>query len=109
MQAVTRASFPIEVLAASHAQPVLIDFWGPRCGPCLKMMPWVEQLAAQHGDRLKIVKLNADDDRRLCIELGILGLPTVVLYRDGYEVQRLSGDGCTPASIAEVVRAELSR
>ena len=51
MEAVSRDTFQDDVVAASHAQPVLVDFWGPRCGPCLKMMPWVESLAS---DRFEV-------------------------------------------------------
>jgi thioredoxin 1 len=104
MQAVSRDSYPDEVLAASHARPVLVDFWGPRCGPCLAMMPWVESLADELADTLKIVKVNSAENRRLCVDLRVLGLPTFLLYRDGQEVRRLTGDGCTPTAIAEVLR-----
>lgn len=106
MQAVNRASFSDEVVEASRDKPVLVDFWGPRCAPCLAMMPWMEDLADQAVDRVKIVKLNSAEsmeNRRLCVELRVLGLPTFLLYRDGAEVQRLSGDDCTPSAISELV------
>jgi thioredoxin 1 len=104
MQAVSRDTYAEEVVAASNSQPVLVDFWGPRCGPCLAMMPWVEQLAEEVAGTVKIVKLNSAENRRLCVELRVLGLPTFVLYRDGVEIQRLTGDGCRPATIAEALR-----
>jgi thioredoxin 1 len=104
MQAVSRDTFADDVVAASHSQPVLVDFWGPRCGPCLAMMPWVESLAEEVADTLKIVKVNSAENRRLCVDLRVLGLPTFLLYRDGQEVRRLTGDGCTPRTIAEAVR-----
>ena len=104
MQAVTRDSYAGEVLAASHSRPVVVDFWGPRCGPCLAMMPWVEALAAEIADDVKIVKLNSAENRRLCVELRVLGLPTFLMYRDGQEVSRLTGNGCTPSSIAHAIR-----
>jgi thioredoxin len=105
MQAVSRDSYADEVLAASHARPVVVDFWGPRCGPCLAMMPWVESMAAEIAEDVKIVKLNSAENRRLCVELRVLGLPTFLMYRDGQEVRRLTGDGCTPSSIAAAIRA----
>jgi thioredoxin 1 len=108
VQAVSRDSFEAEVLSASRERPVLVDFWGPRCGPCMKMMPWVEDLAQRSSDRLKVVKLNSDENRRLCVDLRIMGLPTFVLFRDGLEVQRLSGDDCTPAAIAKLVESTSS-
>jgi thioredoxin 1 len=103
MQAVSRDTYPDEVIQASHDKPVLVDFWGPRCGPCLAMMPWVETLASERAESLKIVKLNSAENRRLCVELRVLGLPTFLLYRDGVEVKRLSGDACTPAAIKQMI------
>jgi thioredoxin 1 len=104
MQAVTRDSYADEVLGASHSQPVVVDFWGPRCGPCLAMMPWVETLAGEVAGSVKIVKLNSAENRRLCVDLRVLGLPTFLIYRDGQEIRRLTGDGCTPTAIAEAIR-----
>src|SRR6266536_2780485 len=104
MQAVSRDSYADEVIGASHSQPVVVDFWGPRCGPCLAMMPWVESLASEIADDVKIVKLNSAENRRLCVELRVLGLPTFLFYQDGQDVRRLTGDGCTPSTIAEAVR-----
>lgn len=105
MHAVSRDTYADEVIAASHTQPVVVDFWGPRCGPCLAMMPWVETLATEVADSVKIVKLNSAENRRLCVELRVLGLPTLLTYRHGEEIQRLTGDGCTPTTIAAAIRA----
>lgn len=71
---------------------VLIDFWGPRCQPCLQMMPTVEQLEADSGGTVKVVKVNAGENREVCRELRVFGLPTYVLMRDGEELERLSGE-----------------
>ena len=71
---------------------VLVDFWGPRCQPCLALMPAVEALEETYGDRLKLVKVNAPENRQVCRDLKVLGLPTYVLYREGAEVERLTGD-----------------
>jgi thioredoxin 1 len=104
MQEVTRDTYQDEVVEASHAQPVLVDFWGPRCGPCIAMMPWVEQLAEDLAPTVKIVKLNSVGNRRLCVDLRVMGLPTFILYSNGQEVWRLTGDGCTPSSIKAALR-----
>jgi thioredoxin 1 len=107
MQAVNRDSFAEEVVEASRGQPVLVDLWGPRCGPCLAMMPWLEAFAEQVADRVKIVKLNTWEsmaNRRLCVELQVLGLPTFLLYSGGAELQRITGDKCTPGTISQLVR-----
>ena len=71
---------------------VLVDFWGPRCQPCLKMMPTVEKLEEESAGAVKVVKVNASENRDVCRELRVFGLPTYVLLRDGQELERLSGD-----------------
>jgi thioredoxin 1 len=71
---------------------VLVDFWGPRCQPCLALMPAVEALEESYDGRLKLVKVNAPENRQVCRDLRVLGLPTYLLYRDGAEVERLTGD-----------------
>jgi thioredoxin 1 len=73
---------------------VLVDFWGPRCQPCL---------AESYGDRLRLVKVNAPENRDVCRELKVLGLPTYLLFRDGAEVERLTGDP-SKADIEAAVR-----
>src|SRR5262245_15543969 len=101
MDAVTRSTFESAVVDSSHTQPVLVDVWGPRCGPCLAMMPFVEQLAAAHTDALRGVKLNSADDRKLCFELKVMGLPTFLLYQNWEEVWRLSGDAANMAALRQ--------
>ena len=71
---------------------VLVDVWGPRCAPCLALMPSIEALAERHRGRLRLVKVNAPENRGICRDLRVFGLPTYVLFRDGEEVRRLSGD-----------------
>lgn len=106
MDAVSQATFEEQVLQTSRQQPVLVDFWGPRCGPCLKLMPWVEKLADElaQNDSARIVKLNTAENRRLAMDLRVMGLPTFALYSDGQEVERLTGDDCTPRGILELLQ-----
>ena len=103
MHVVNRECYQDDVVGASHDQPVLVDFWGPRCGPCIAMMPWMERLADELAGQVKIVKLNSAENRRLCVELRVMSLPTFLLYRDGAEIRRLTGDDCTPVSIAAML------
>ncbi len=70
---------------------VLIDFWGPQCAPCLALMPAVEELERKYADRVRLVKVNAPENRQVCRDLRVAGLPTYVTYRDGKEVERLTG------------------
>jgi thioredoxin 1 len=71
---------------------VLVDFWGPRCQPCLALMPAVEALEQQHAGAFRLVKVNAPENREVCRELKVIGLPTYVVYRDGEEIERLTGN-----------------
>ena len=90
MLEVTKDTFTQEVLQSE--QPVLIDFWGPQCGPCLKLNPTVEQLAEELAGRVKIVKVEAPKNRRLCMELRVMALPTFLGFANGQEVERLTGE-----------------
>ena len=104
MEAVSQVDFDQKVVQASHHQPVLVDYWGPRCGPCLKLMPWVEKLADEVADTTTIVKLNTAENRRLAMNLRVMGLPTFALYSNGQEVQRLTGDEVTPKAILDLLQ-----
>ena len=71
---------------------VFVDFWGPRCQPCLAMMPTIAELEAEHGGAVKVVKVDSTENRDVCRELRVFGLPTYILMRDGEELERLSGE-----------------
>ena len=89
MLEVSSENFAQEVLQSE--KPVLVDFWGPRCAPCLALMPQVEKLETTYGDKIKVVKVDASKNRRLCLELKVLGLPTYLFYKNGQGVGRLTG------------------
>ena len=88
-------------------KPVLVDFWGPRCGPCLALSPQVDRLEESYRDRLKVTKLDASKNRRLCLDLRVAGLPTFLFYRDGKEVDRLTGGDLRIDDIEEAVKRVL--
>ena len=71
---------------------VLVDFWGPRCQPCLAMMPTIAKLEEEAGGVVRVVKVNSAENRDICRELRVFGLPTYVLLKDGEELERLSGE-----------------
>lgn len=71
---------------------VLVDFWGPRCQPCLAMMPTIAQLEEKAAGAVRVVKVNSAENRGICRELRVFGLPTYVLMQDGEELERLSGE-----------------
>lgn len=79
--------------------PVVLDFWGPQCGPCLALMPDVEKLAESYGGKLKFAKVNVAGNRRLCIQLKVMSVPTFLFYQGGECKDRLSGDDVSLESI----------
>ena len=78
----------------------LVDVWGPECKPCLALNPHVEKLA-ESRENLDVVKLEAPKARRVCINLGVHGLPTFLLMHDGVEQARLSASTISPAQLNE--------
>jgi len=86
---VTDASFAEDVLASPV--PVAVDFWAPWCPPCRVIAPILKELAAEYAGRVTIAKLNTDEQQRLMVQLGVQGLPTLVIFKDGREVERLIG------------------
>jgi thioredoxin 1 len=71
---------------------VLVDFWGPRCQPCLALMPTIAELEQAAGGAVRVVKVNSAENREICREHRVFGLPTYILMREGREVERLSGE-----------------
>lgn len=90
MLEIDKDNFESEVTGS--ATPVVLDFWGPQCGPCLALMPDVEKLADSYGDKLKICKVNVAGNRRLCISLKVMSVPTFLFFKGGECVDRLVGD-----------------
>ena len=87
---IDKENFDAEVIQSSL--PVILDFWGPQCGPCLALMPDVEKLAERLEGKVKIGKVNVAGNRRLCISLSVMSVPTFLFYRDGRCTDRLSGE-----------------
>jgi thioredoxin 1 len=85
----TDRNFKQEVLRSKI--PVLVDFWAPWCGPCHNIAPYVEQVAGQMKGRLKVAKLNTDDNRQIAAQFGIQSIPTFIMFQGGQQVGRFSG------------------
>jgi thioredoxin 1 len=86
---VNDASFEQEVKQASTA--VLVDFWAPWCGPCRKIAPIIDEIAEEYKGRLKVVKVNTDDNVRTAQEYSISGIPSILVFKNGEAVERLVG------------------
>ena len=86
---VTEATFDEQVVRSS--EPVLIDFWAPWCGPCRMVGPIVERLAGEMAGRLRVAKVNVDENPGLQAKFGIQGIPTMMIFKDGQLVDRWTG------------------
>jgi thioredoxin 1 len=89
VKAVGAENFDEEVLKASI--PVMVDFWAPWCGPCKMLGPTVETLAEENNAKLEVVKVNVDENQNLAVQYGIRGIPTLLFFKDGAEVNRVVG------------------
>lgn len=72
--------------------PIIVDFWGPLCGPCMSLMPFVDKLEEEYMDRVRIAKLNVTQNRMVCARLRVMSVPTFIFYKDGEEYKRLTGE-----------------
>lgn len=97
---VTDATFDAEVLQADG--PVLVDFWAEWCVPCKRMAPILEELAAEHGDKLKVVKLDTDANTATAAKYGITSIPTLNVYSGGEVVKSITGAKPKPLLVREL-------
>jgi len=87
--ALTDKTFEEEVLKAK--QPVLVDFWAPWCGPCKTLGPVVEELAGDLAGKMKVCKLNVDENGATATQYGVMSIPTLIVFKGGKAVDRLIG------------------
>ena len=85
----TAADFSTEVLKSEI--PVLVDFWAPWCGPCRMVGPILDELAGDYAGKVKIVKVNVDEETELARQYGIMSIPAVYIFKGGEAVERMIG------------------
>jgi len=88
-QTLSDATFDEEIKAAT--EPVLVDFWAEWCGPCKMLAPILDEIVAEHAGRLKVAKINVDDNLELARRFEILSIPTMILFKDGEPQVRIVG------------------
>ena len=99
-RAVTDDSFDADVL--NNPKPVLVDYWAEWCGPCKMVAPVLDAIAAEHGDKIDIVKLNVDENPEVARKYGILNIPTLGLFQNGEVVKELVGARSKSALLREL-------
>ena len=98
---VDEQNFQQEVVERSKTVPIVIDFWAPWCGPCKAIAPVVEELAGAYNGRLKVVKMNVDDNPQTPSKYGVRGIPNLILFKGGNVADQIIG----AAPKAHLVRA----
>ncbi len=96
---VTDADFQSEVLEAN--EPVLVDFWAEWCGPCKAIAPVLEELSSELEGKVKIVKLNVDENPNTTVEYGVRSIPTMILFKNGEAADMKIGTGTPKAGLSK--------
>jgi thioredoxin 1 len=86
---ITKENFEAEVMNSN--KPVLIDFWAPWCGPCRMLSPIISEIAEEYGDKVKVCKVNVDEQGELASTFGVMSIPTLVVIKEGKVVNSVTG------------------
>ena len=105
MIALDKDTFQAEVKDAKGL--VLVDYWSESCEPCKALMPEVAALSEKYGGQVKFTKLDIIKARRLAIAEQVLGLPTIILYKDGQKIEELTKDNATIGNIEAMIKKNL--
>ena len=102
---VTDSSFAVEVLQANV--PVLVDFWAEWCGPCKTLAPTIEAIAKEFAGKVKIAKLNVDENHKISTSYSIRGIPTLILFKGG-KISATKVGVATKAQLVDFINANLT-
>ena len=101
MLELNKDNFQEEILESSGY--VLVDFWSPTCEPCKALMPHVEKMSEEYGEKIKFTALDITKARRVAIGQKVLGLPVVAIYKDGEKVDSVVADGANKESVKAMI------
>jgi thioredoxin 1 len=107
IQAVNDANFQADVIEASKTQPVMVDFWADWCRPCHMLSPTVEEIARENAGKLKVVKLNVDENINAAGKFNIRGIPTLLVFKGGQVADQIVG-AVPKEQIVKVLERHLS-
>ena len=107
VQAVSDANFQVDVIEASKTQPVMVDFWAEWCAPCRALSPTVDEIARENAGKLKVVKLNVDENINAAGKFNIRGIPTLLVFKGGQVAEQIVG-AVPKEQIVKVIQRHIS-